>query len=224
MGTIMAMGTTTRMVTDLITLTQWLSPAFPVGAFSYSHGLERAVEAGTVSDAAGFADWLDGVLRHGGGRADATLLVCAMRAGPDALEDLDALARALAPSAERRMETVLQGEAFARTTADVWNTCAKGRAYPVAVGAAAAARGLDPVQVTALFLHGFAANLTSAAIRLVPLGQTEGQAVLAATAPLCAELADRMQEATEADLGSCSFAADVASMQHETMYSRLFRS
>lgn len=223
----MAMGAPTAMPTDiaLLTLTQWLSPAYPIGAFSYSHGLEWAVETGDVTDAASFSDWLHDILKHGAGRNDAILLASAYLAETASqLDEIDTLARALAPSRERLMETDLQGAAFATTTADIWAVPASPCVYPVAVGAAA--RGLDlPLGTTlTLFLHGFAASLTSAAIRLVPLGQTEGQATLAAMAPLCAQIAQQAQGQSLDDLGGCTFLADIASMKHETQYSRLFRT
>ncbi len=208
-----------------LTLMQWLSPAYPVGAFSYSHGLEWVVQDGTVHDAASFQDWLRQVLTHGSGRNDAILLAAAWSAADDtALQEIDVMARALSPSRERALETEAQGAAFARTTSDIWPTALPDLCYPVAVGAAARAMDL-PVRDTLLYyLHGFAGNLTSAAIRLVPLGQTEGQAALAAMSSLCAEIARDAMTATLDDLGSCTFAADIASMKHETQYSRLFRS
>ncbi|MCR9125772.1 MAG: urease accessory protein UreF [Rhodobacteraceae bacterium] len=213
------------MTTDLLTLVHWLSPAYPVGAFSYSHGLERSVEQGVVRDAATFDAWLRDILELGAGRADAVLLACAYRAGDaDELAETDALARALSPSRERAMETTLQGEAFARTTAAIWGGDAVALTYPVAVGAAAAAQDLPLGAVLEIFVHAFAANLTSAAIRLVPLGQTEAHTVLAGVAPLCRQIAREAETAGLDDLGSCVFLADIASMQHETMYSRLFRS
>jgi urease accessory protein len=130
----------------------------------------------------------------------------------------------MSPSPERRLETVQQGKAFCQTTSAIWPAELPDLAYPVAVGAAAKLAGL-PLQETLLFyLHGFAGNLTSAAIRLVPLGQTEGQAALAALAPLCERLASEAQASTTDDLGGASFLADIASMKHETQYSRLFRS
>lgn len=227
----MAMAAPIRTITairmtdpGLLTLSQWLSPAFPVGGFAYSHGLEWAVEAGDVHDAASFRAWIEDVLSHGSGRNDAILLSLAARSAPEDLSRLDALARALAPSAERLMETALQGEAFARTAAAIWPVPPSTCAYPVALGAAVRAMGLDLPAALALFVQGFAGNLTSAAIRLVPLGQTEGHAVLAALAPLCRTLAAEAAEADEDALGGCAFAADIASMRHETQYSRLFRS
>lgn len=222
----MAKITPTRMSTDpILTLTQWLSPAYPVGAFSYSHGLESMVQDGTVHDAASFRDWLSDILTHGAGRNDAILLAAAWRCSDEeSLQGLDELARALAPSAERLLETAQQGDAFARTTAEVYDHDLPALAYPVAVGRAAALEDLPLAETARLFLHAFAANLTSAAIRLVPLGQTEGQQVLHALAPLCRDIADTAIIQTIDDLGSCCFAADIASMTHETQYSRLFRS
>ncbi len=211
--------------TTHLTLMQWLSPGYPVGAFAYSHGLERVVEAGHVTDADTFRIWLADILQYGAGRSDAILLQNAHRTDhPRQLQDMDDLARVLAPSSERRMETELQGEAFAKTTAAIWGAEDVPRAYPVAVGAAARKAGIDATQTCAAYLHAFAANLTSAAIRLVPLGQTDGQGVLAALTPLCQQIAEEAAQLTPDDIGSSTFAADIASMQHETQYSRQFRS
>lgn len=225
----MDMGEPIPMPTDpadleLLTLAQWLSPAFPVGAFAYSHGLETVVADGSVHDADSFSDWLDDVLIFGGGRTDSILLVAAYAADPEGLAALDALARALAPSAERATETELQGAAFAATTAAIWGGADAPRTYPVAVGAAAAAQGLDLQNTLQFYLHAFASNLTAAATRLVPLGQTRAQAVLAAKSGTLAELAGLALSLTPDDLGSSAFLADIASMRHETQYSRMFRS
>lgn len=208
-----------------LTLVQWLSAGFPVGAFSYSHGLERAVHDGTVSDATSFSEWLGDVLEHGSGRNDAIMLHAAYTA-PDAdtLRDLDELARAIAPSSERLLETDLQGAAFCKTVSAIWGVPLADLAYPVAVGAAAAAQDIDRLAVASHYLHAFAANLTSAAIRLIPLGQTQGHAVLNDMHRLCARIARETADLTPDDIGGCCFAADIASMTHETQYSRLFRS
>lgn len=224
--------TTTHTSTDmiptphLVTLMQWLSPAYPVGSFSYSHGLEWAVAAGDVTDAAGFQEWLADVLEYGSGRNDAILLAAAYRAkGAGDLEQVDLMARALAPSAERLLETTAQGAAFVRTTADIWAMDLPILCYPVAVGRAAALIGIGLEQVLPLYLHGFASNLTGAAMRLVPLGQTDGQRVLAAMTPLCDLLAKEALAGTGLDdLGGSTFLADIAAMKHETQYTRLFRS
>ncbi len=223
----MTTDTTMTMTIDsnsaLLTLAQWLSPSYPVGAFSYSHGLEWAVEAGDVPDGPGFAVWLDQVMTHGAGRSDAILLAQAWRA-PDQARATDALARALAPSQERLTETLQQGRAFARTTADVWSLPLNDLTYPVAVGAAAGHLGLPLRDTLALYLHGFAANLTSAAIRLIPLGQTQGQTILAALHPTCLTLADQAMTLGPDDISSSALMADIAAMKHETQYSRLFQS
>ena len=210
--------------TALLTLAQWLSPAFPVGAFSYSHGLEWAVDIGDVTDAPAFQEWLTAVLQDGAGRNDAILLVAAYQAETDTLPDIDALARALAPSRERLLETGQQGAAFARTAGAIWPVALQDLTYPVAVGAAARVMALPLADTLVFYLHGFASNLTSAATRLIPLGQTDGQAVLATVAPLCAAIAAQAQTQTIDDLGASTFLADIASMKHETQYSRLFQS
>ncbi|MEP2530150.1 urease accessory protein UreF [Shimia sp.] len=212
-------------IDPILTLTQWLSPAYPVGAFSYSHGLEQAVHAGRVHDANSFSDWLSDVLQHGAGRNDVILLAVAWHsANPETLQDIDDLARALAPSAERLLETDQQGAAFAQTTAAVFATDLTALTYPVAVGRAARLQNLPLRDTARLFLHAFAANLTSAAIRLVPLGQTAGQSALHAITPLCQSIADHAITQPPDAIAASAFATDIASMTHETQYSRLFRS
>ena len=208
---------------DLLALAQWLSPAYPVGAFAWSHGLEAAIEGGAVADADALADWLDGLLRHGAGWSDAVILSAAHRGdAPDA--ELAALAAALAPSRERRDETVEQGGAFARTTAALSGGTAEAAPYPVAVGRAARALSLPTAQVAALYLHAFASNLVSAAVRFVPLGQTEGQRVLARLAPAIETAAAEAAVAPLAALGGSAFRSDIAAMTHETLATRIFRS
>ena len=216
----------------LVKLLTWLSPAFPTGAYAYSHALEWAVEAGDVRTEHDLFAWLDDVLRHGSGRADAILLRHAYAASsPATLARITELAAAAQPSRERRAETLGQGDAFA-IAAEVWGAPllaglrASGQpiAYPIAVGALAAAQGVA-VDATALaFLHGFAANLVSAAVRLVPLGQTAGLRVLSALEPAVQDVAEATRGATHDDLGGACFRSDIAAMRHETQYTRLFRT
>ena len=210
------------MTDALLKLTTWLSPGFPVGAFTYSHGLEWAVQAGDVTDAASAQGWIETCLRHGAARTDAILLVQTMRGG-DAGE-LDALARALAPSKERALETEAQGTAFAATVGAAWEGDATPRAYPVAVGLAARRHGCPERETAMLFLHACLANLVSACIRLVPLGQTEGQRIIAALHPVIGEIADDALTASPDDIGGCAMRGDIAAMRHETQTVRLFRS
>ncbi|HWE20926.1 MAG TPA: urease accessory protein UreF [Hyphomicrobiaceae bacterium] len=215
----------------------WLSPAYPVGGYSYSHGLEWTVEAGKVHDAATLGDWIEAILHHGAGRSDGILLAATWRAvatGDErALAETVELAAALAPSAERRLETLSQGAAFLEATRPVWPSAALDRlatreaqqiAYPVAVGACAAAHGLPLAHTARAYLQAFAASLVSAGARLIPLGQTDGLRVLARLEPLIPPLVTRALDASLDDIGGISTMADIASMRHETQYTRLFRS
>jgi len=222
----------TRTAIDLVKLLTWLSPAFPTGAYAYSHALEWAVEARDVRTEGDLFAWLDEVLRHGSGRADAILLRHAHAARDlAALAAVAKLAAAAQPARERRAETLGQGDAFA-IAAEVWGVplLAELRAsdqpiaYPVAVGALAAAQGVAADPAVLAFLHGFTANLVSAAVRLVPLGQTAGLRVLSALEPAVQDIAEATRHATLDDLGSACFRSDIAAMRHETQYTRLFRT
>lgn len=213
------------MSTDaVLTLVQWLSPGFPVGAYAYSHGLERVIDRGEMRDAGMLRLWLEDILENGSGRADVILLAAAYQAEPADLAMVDATARAFAASSERLTETCDQGAAFARTVDAIWATTLGTLTYPVALGRAARVRGL-PLDLTArMYLHGFTANLISAAVRLVPLGQTEGQRLLSELAPLIAKTAEDALTQSCDELASTCFAADIAAMHHETQYSKVFRT
>lgn len=237
-ATLRRTATTTIMATerDLVRLMTWLSPAFPVGAFTYSHGLEYAVEAGLTTDREGLVEWVGGVLALGAGRNDAILLAHAWRAEGDALADIAELAAALRGTAETALESEAQGRSFLDTVATVWpdpgllarKAALEARgiapAYCIAVGIAAAAAGVALSATLTAYLQAVAANLVSAAVRLVPLGQTDGQRATAALEPLVLAVAAEAGTATLEDLGSAALAVDWASMKHETQYSRLFRS
>jgi urease accessory protein len=210
-------------VTALLTLLQWLSPAFPTGAFAYSHGLERMVATGDVTDVQSFETWLRTILHHGAGWQDAILLTHALAQDADH-SALDALSRALAPSAERLQESAEQGAAFARMVSGLTGRALPPRMLPIAVGEAAAALALPPGQVAQLYLQGFASNLATIATRHVPLGQTEGQATLAKLLPEIELLGTWAALASLDDLGSCALAADLAAFQHETQDVRIFRT
>ncbi|MFK7765146.1 MAG: urease accessory protein UreF [Roseobacter sp.] len=213
------------MNTDaLLTLTQWLSPSFPISAYAYSHGLEQVIDAGDLSDAVALRLWLEDVLIHGTGPNDAILLAAAYRASGCDVGEINATARAFAASSERLIETIDQGAAFTRTVNAVWDTTLDPMCYPLAVGCAARAQNLPLEATLHVFLHAFAASLVSAAVRLVPLGQTEGQAVLAALSPSIQEAVQKALTATLDDLASSCFALDIAAMKHETQYSKVFRT
>jgi urease accessory protein len=214
-------------------LLAWLSPAFPTGAYAYSHGVEWAVDVGDISDGATLQTWIEDVLRLGAGRTDAILLRHAHRAHGDIdlLAELAELALATAPTRERQAESIVQGNAFA-AAARAWHASVLidlaarvgDLPYPIAVGALAGVSNIDEDAACAGVLQAFAANLISAAVRLVPLGQSTGLAVLAALEPAITEIAVETSSAALEDIGGAAFRSDIASMRHETQYTRLFRS
>jgi urease accessory protein len=221
----------------LYRLMTWLSPAFPVGAFSYSSGIEWAVEAGDIGDAASLRDWLSSVLVDGPGFCDGVFLAHAHRATASrddlALRDIAELASAFVPSRERHLETSAQGRAFIDIARAAWSrdgldgmiACCDGAiVYPVAVGLVSAAHAIPLPPTMHAFLHALTSNWISAGARLIPLGQTDSQRVLASLEPVVVATAKRALEAALDDLGGASFRADLASMRHETQYTRLFRS
>ncbi|WP_437372330.1 urease accessory protein UreF [Inquilinus limosus] len=236
------MGIITTMAdVALYRLMAWLSPSYPVGAFSHSSGLEWAVEAGWVTDRPGLIAWIEDALAAGAGWNDAVLFTHAHRAAAadddDRLAEVADLAAALAASRERQVETLAQGTAFLMISRAAWPVPGLERlaaragesvAYPVAVAACAAGHGIALAPALTAFLHAVAANLVSAAQRLVPLGQTDGQRAIAALMPAVEGTAARAAALPDGDpfiqCGGLAVAADIASMQHETQYTRLFRT
>lgn len=206
----------------LLKLLTWLSPAFPVGAFGYSHGLEQAIRDGRVTDGASLQPWIEDLIGHGGAWTDAVLFAAAWNAEGD-LGDIAELAEALAPSLERKRETLGQGEAFCAAVAP-WAVELEGLPYCVAVGAAARQIGAPLEPALAAWLHAFAANLVSVAVRAVPIGQTAGVAAIAALEPTILATAARASVSTLDDLGAACLLSDIAAMRHETLDGRLFLS
>ena len=209
----------------LLRLMAWLSPTFPVGSFTYSHGLERAVHDGLVEGREGLGAWIDALLDHGSAWNDAVLFAESWRrgaAGEDAAAAAE-LAEAMAGSRERHMESTLQGDAF-MTAAAAWGAGAGALPYCVAVGSTAGRHGVPLQAALGAWLQAFASNQLQAAIRLSVIGQTDAVGLLAALEPFVLETAARAARSTPDDLGSCTVAAEIAAMQHETQYSRLFRS
>jgi urease accessory protein len=248
----------------LLRLMTWLSPAFPVGAFSYSHGIERAIEEGRIGNRAALVAWLGELLQRGSAWNDAVLLAESWREAKSGVAGgVGELAEAMAGSKERHMETMLQGDAF-RQAVTAWarpdvvepdpnsplagtgrempkgarrrgwsragdgpekpNAVEPGLPYPVAVGAAAAASGIALEPALTAYLHAFVSNLVQAAVRLVPLGQSDGVAALAALEETVLATATRAAASTLDDLGSAAFMSEIVAMRHETQYSRVFRS
>jgi urease accessory protein len=221
----------------LYRLMTWLSPAFPVGAFSWSSGIEWAVEAGDIVDVTTLQDWLASMLAEGPGFCDGVFLAHAHRAAASideaSLRDAAELAAAFAPSRERHLETAAQGRAFIEIARAAWNcdgldgliaACEGAIVYPVAVGIVSATHAVPLASTMHAFLHAVTSNWISAAARLIPLGQTDSQRALAALEPVVVATGKRALGASLDDLGSATFRADLGSMRHETQYTRLFRS
>ena len=208
-------------------LLTWLSPAFPVGAFGYSHGLETAMREGVVTNADALSAWIAGLIEHGSGWTDAVLFKAAHDAAGDpvTLADIAELAQALAPSLERRRESLGQGEAFL-IAARAWGPqpLSGAVAYCAAVGAACGAAGIALETALTAWLHAFAANLVSVAVRAIPIGQTDGVAVIAELEPIILGAAARAAKSSLDDLGSAAILSDIAAMRHETLGVRLFIS
>lgn len=226
------------MQTDpALVLLAWLSPTFPVGSFAYSHGLEWAHEVGDITDFATCRDWIGDLVISGSGRNDAILLAASWRAVTErdrnAVCHIADMALALQPSSERYLESTMQGKAFLSATHAAWPSTALDflrqayhgdMAYPVALGAAAAGYSIPLDRTLDAFLLAFVSNLVSASVRLGVIGQTDGQRVIAALMPIVRDEARKAEHATLDDLGSSVFRSDLASLHHETQYTRLFRS
>jgi urease accessory protein len=230
-------GMTESEAASLYRLMTWLSPSFPVGAFSYSSGIEWAVEAGDIKDAASLRDWLAAMLSEGSGFCDGVFLARTHQATKARdvvrLRETAELAAAFVPSRERQLETTTQGRAFIDTARAAWSSpdlddiiaaCDGAIVYPVAVGLVSAAHDIALAPALHAFFHAVVSNWISAGARLIPLGQTDSQRVLAALEPVVRATATRAGDASLDDLGSATFRADLAGLRHETQYTRLFRS
>ena len=226
------MATTTDGLFKLLT---WMSPSYPVGAYAFSHGLENAVDEGLVADRASAQEWIRDVIAYGNGRADLTFLRAAWEAATDR-EELARLAEycaAYESTMELRLESEAQGRAFADVSASAWSDPHIERSlaaigdrlpYPVVVGTVARHHGVDRTASMTAYGHALVANLVSAAVRLVPLGQTDGQRI---TAALESDVLCAVDEALRLDpyhVTTATLRLDIASMNHETQYTRLFRS
>jgi urease accessory protein len=226
--TAMTMSTETA---GLYRLLAWASPAFPTGAFSYSHGLEAAAESGAVRDRATLEGWIAAIVTKGSGRIDADILRDAWRAAAAAdeaaLEEVNHRGTAYRATAELALESSQQGEAFVAAHGAAWGTSLasdEGPSHAAVFGVAAARAGIALSNALTAYLQAFAANLMSAGLRLGIVGQTDGQRILATLEPVVAQAVEASLARDPEDFGAATFAADLASMAHETQYTRLFRS
>lgn len=226
---------------SLYRLMTWLSPAFPTGSFAHSSGLEWAIAEGFAANRSELESWLEDFLAAGGGRNDAVLFIrawhLAARRDRESLSTLAELAAALHPSRERWFEAVAQGAAFRRIALSTAPCFAldmltpipdEELCYPVVVAVLAAGHAITPGTALTGYLHAVIGNLVSAAQRLIPLGQTDGQGVIAALEPAVHRLAQWALTLPGGDpfeqIGSATLMADFASLAHETQYTRLFRT
>ncbi|MBT3941794.1 MAG: urease accessory protein UreF [Chloroflexi bacterium] len=229
---------TTVNTKDLLRLQAWLSPAFPIGSFSYSHGLEEVVARGDVVDTGGLFLWTETAVQSGGGRVDGMLLAEAWRSvdssDNDRLTAVAELGAVMRGTSELATESLSQGEAFLETAQAAWpdeaaETYARvlptGRvALPVSVGLVAACHGVSLEVVLPMYLQSFAVGIVSAGLRLIPLGQTDGQRVIARLQPVVERTTNAAIAANFADIGGAAAVIDLASMAHESRDGRLFRS
>jgi urease accessory protein len=219
----------------LLPLLTWTSPGYPIGGFAFSHGLEWMIEAGELRDRDALEAYIATALEDGGGWCDLVFLAASWRAARagdlDELNEIADLAAAWRGSAETALESAHQGAAFARATLAAWpsaplDALARRRggeiAFAVALGAAATAAPLDATLIA--YAQVFAANLVSAGVRLAPLGQTDGLRALAALGPTILRVAKAAEHTSLDELSTSALRIDIASMRHETQYTRLFRS
>ena len=206
---------------DMMILQTWFSPAFPTGAFSYSHGLESAIQDNLVKDAGSLKSWVDSLLSHGSGRNDGLFLKAAYR-GVDEANDL---CLALCGSKERLRETIELGKAFSRVVRASYDVKLPDRtAYPVAVGLAARTMELDLTLTLQSYLQAFAANLISVGVRAIPIGQQAGQHCLVRLYPVIEEVISQVAEASLDQVGSAAFLSDIIAIKHEHSIPRIYRT
>jgi len=206
---------------DMMILQAWFSPAFPTGAFSYSHGVETAIQDGLITDGQSLRGWIATVLRHGSGRTDLLFIKAAYKG----VEEANALCLALCASKERLQETAELGQAFSRVANTSYQTdLPDGLAYPVAVGMAALAEDLDLTLTLQGYLQAFAANLISVGVRAIPIGQQAGQNCLVGLYPVIEEVSAEAAKASLDEVGSAALLSDVMAMKHETSSPRIYRT
>jgi urease accessory protein len=209
----MVMTTTTSIDPRLL---QLASPTLPVGAYSYSGGLEAAIEAGLVTDAASAQRWIGDVLKHSVARMEAPMLLKMMEQ-PDA--QWNEMFLASRETAELRAETVQMGYSLNRLLPELGvEACPfEEPSFPAAYAHAARAWEIAPRQALVAYLWAWLENQVMAAVKAVPLGQTDGQKMLL-------QLGARLHEASEEEPGNFAPGLAILSSRHETQYSRLFRS
>ena len=202
----------------------WLSPSYPIGSFAYSHGLEFEIASGNITEKQEVKQWVEDLLKFGSGWNELVLFSLAYKSDINSLDELSNFAEALAQSKERYEETLALGRAFAKVTSKLVMVTGQEMPLPIVMGMCAKNEDISLEYILPLFAHNFVANLISVAVRLVPLGQTAGQQVLFELFPTIEEVANKALAASIADLGTSCILADIASMKHEILKTRIFRS
>ena len=206
---------------DIMVLQAWFSPAFPTGAFSYSHGLEAAIQHGLVSDKDSLTRWISCLLTSGSGWNDGLIL----KAAYEGISDVNSLCLALCSSKERYQEIIELGKSFSRAVNGSYGAeLAQGLAYPVAVGMAARRRNIDIKLTTQSYLQAFAASLISVGVRIIPIGQQAGQDCLVTLCRIIEQVNNKLDVAGLEQLGSASFMSEIMSMMHEKSNPRIYRT
>jgi urease accessory protein len=219
----------------LLRLLQLTSPALPVGAYSYSEGLETLVERGTVQDVSSLHNWLEQELTSGAIRVEAAVLLRAYAAAQKT--DLEALKywndwiSAFRETEEMRSQSWQMGRSLLRLLQDTHQVAGEFTVglpetcnFAIAFALAAAHWQIDPHDTTLGYLQSWLVNLVSVGVRLIPLGQTAGQQLLLDLYPTVSQVTQAVLTLKDDDLLSCSWGLALASMAHETQYTRLFRS
>jgi urease accessory protein len=222
---------------ELLDLMSWLSPSFPVGSFSYSHGLEYAAEKGLIHDRITAEQWIATILNKGSGHSDSILFLethRAVRAGDkERFEKVSELATAMRSTSELAHESKSQALAFQKAISSAWDkpdfeewmSCLPPDfSYPISVATICALSNIEESYSLMAYLHAFMTNLVSAAVRLIPLGQSDGQKIIASLSQILSENLAIILDFPINNIGSAALRVDWTSMKHETQYTRLFRS
>tara|TARA_B100001057_G_scaffold409607_1_gene424335 strand:+ start:798 stop:1436 length:639 start_codon:yes stop_codon:yes gene_type:complete len=206
---------------DMMILQAWFSPAFPIGAYSYSHGLETAIQTGLITDEVSLESWISTLLLYGSGRNDGLFI----KAAYEGEEEANALCLALCASKERCQETAELGKAFSRVANTSYQIdLPEGLTYPVAVGQAAKTMDLDLTLTLQSYLQAFAANLISVGVRAIPIGQQAGQHCLVGLYPVIEEVITQVAKASINKVGSAALLSDLMAMKHEHSVPRIYRT
>ena len=225
---------------NLYRVMTWASPSFPIGAFSYSHGIEYAVEADLVWDGESLEHWIRSVIIDGDGRSDAILFRLAYEATKTenraALQEIIELASAMRATSEFAVESREQGGAFFKIAISAWpnpdfeivenliNGNESSLAYPISFAVVCAVHSVPLESSLYAYLHGYVSNLVSTGIRLIPLGQTDGQSVIANLEADVASAVDSAMRTSLDDLGAATPITISTYTPHEPQYTRSFRS